>query len=73
MGLFVKKLVEKQGNTSGAEFARILSIDPADWCRIKRGRRSPSKRAINAALSRWPELAYYLAEDAKTQNIPPAA
>lgn len=73
MGQFVKRLIEKQGSMTGAAFSQLLGIDPGDWSRIRLGRRQPSKRIQNAALARWPELAYYLAEDAKTQNIPPAA
>lgn len=65
---FAGKLLEKQGPTSGAQFARLLGIDPADLSRIRNGRREPSKATINAALARWPELAYWLAQDAKAAH-----
>lgn len=68
MGQFATKLMEKQGAMSGAEFSRMLGISPADISRIRRGKRQPSKAVINAALARWPELAYWLAQDAKAAH-----
>lgn len=68
VGQFAGKLLEKQGSMSGAQFARLLGIEPADLSRIRNGRREPSKATINAALARWPDLAYLLAEDAKASQ-----
>lgn len=65
MSQFATKLLEKQGAMSGAEFARLLGISAADVSRIKCGKRQPSKAIINAALGLWPELAYWVAQDAK--------
>lgn len=73
MSKFVAKLIERQGSASSNAFARMLGTDPANWCKVRQGKRPPSRRLQQAALSRWPELAYYLAEDAKVSQAPPAA
>ncbi len=64
-GQFVAKLIERQGTLTGAAFASLLGISEADWSRIRRGQREPSKRIQQAALARWPELTYWLAADAQ--------
>jgi hypothetical protein len=63
--LFLDKLKEKQSDKSGETFAQELGISPSLWSLVKAGRRVPSRKVVNAALARWPELAYYLAEDAR--------
>jgi transcriptional regulator with XRE-family HTH domain len=65
---FTTRLIEKSEGSTISSFAEKLGITPAEWSRIKHGRRTPSKRIQQAALARWPELAYYLAEDAKAQH-----
>ena len=62
---FVAKLEEKRGPQSINQFARSLGINPSLWSRITRGKARPGRKVIDAALSRWPELAYYLAQDAR--------
>ncbi|MDA8189580.1 MAG: hypothetical protein M0T85_15685 [Dehalococcoidales bacterium] len=69
----VGKLIEKQGAQTGASFARLLGLSPAQWSRIRNGKQQLTTRSIRATLALWPELAYYLAEDAKASQTPPAA
>jgi transcriptional regulator with XRE-family HTH domain len=74
MSHFIARLLEKQGNQSSAQFARSLGIDPSNYSRLRNGTRRPSRSEIDAILARWPDLAYWLAEDAKaSQYKPPAA
>lgn len=65
MSRFVNKIEEKREGRSIRQFAKVLGINHSLWSRILRGEREPSRHVIAAALARWPELAYYLAEDAK--------
>lgn len=67
-GRFVGKMEERRGKQSINEFARSLGINGSLWSRIIRGKRRPGRKVVDAALARWPELAYYLAEDAKASQ-----
>ncbi len=65
---FVQKLEEKRGQESMRRFAKDLGVSGALWSRIVRGIHRPGPKVIDAALARWPELAYYLAEDARADH-----
>ncbi len=65
MHRFAARLIEKQGGMTGAAFARLLGITPAEWSRIRLGRREPSRRIQGLVLRRWPELSGHLVEDLK--------
>ncbi len=68
MKLFTQKLREKQGSMTVTKFARLLGISVAEWSRIRLGHREPSRRIQQKALALWPDLAYWLAEDARASR-----
>lgn len=64
-GNFVAKLEERRGSSSMRTFAKKLGISASGWSRIVRGIYRPGPKVIDAALNEYPELAYWLAQDAK--------
>lgn len=69
MSLFVDKLAEKQGVMSGEEFAAKLGIHPTIWSLVKSGRRQASRDVQQKALALFPDLSYWLVEDAKAAQV----
>ncbi|MGE5619573.1 MAG: helix-turn-helix domain-containing protein [Sphingomonadaceae bacterium] len=69
MRLFIQKVEEKRAGKSVRRFCQEVGISHSLWSRIVRGEREPSTHVILAMLARWPELAYWLAEDAKTAQL----
>lgn len=69
MSRFMEKLREKKPTEqSDQQFAHSLGISPALWSMIRRGQRKPGNKVKNAALTRYPELALYLVEDAQSNR-----
>jgi transcriptional regulator with XRE-family HTH domain len=65
MQAFLAKLVERlgtEGLQSQEEVAQFLDLSPATWSRARRGKTALSPRVIQAALARYPELAFFLPE-----------
>ena len=73
MQSFIAGLIAKQGTMSGRKFAQSLGISPAEWSRMRLGRREPSKRIQQIAIARWPDLVFALMEDAKAGQKESAA
>src|SRR6266571_2675282 len=60
---FLEQLVQRQGNTSGRDFADRLGISESYWSLIRRGERSLSLTVIERALQEFPDLAPYFVRD----------
>src|SRR5437763_11367745 len=60
---FLEQLVQRQGNTSGREFADRLGISESYWSLIRRGERALSLTVIERAIQEFPDLAPHFVRD----------